>query len=213
MFDVTQYKPKSWMNRNRVLHPAGGWMYVTVPLAHSSQNLSIAHARVHSLQRAHAATRGKLSHYRRHAPYYDDVLTLVDNAFADSADDSLVHHDIAGLRAICQCLGLRFEYCVLSETDIALPDVTHAGGWAPAVAAAFGADEYVNPVGGRALFDPSEFAALGVALSFLEMPPLVYDTGPYGFEPSLSILDALMWLAPQEVVAAMTATTLVLPTS
>ena len=37
VFDVTQYTPKTWMNRNRVLHPASGAMYVTVPLANASK--------------------------------------------------------------------------------------------------------------------------------------------------------------------------------
>jgi len=28
VFDVTQYTPKTWMNRNRILHPKTGWQYV-----------------------------------------------------------------------------------------------------------------------------------------------------------------------------------------
>ena len=39
VFDECQYKPKSWMNRNRILHPNKGWQYISVPLSNSSRNI------------------------------------------------------------------------------------------------------------------------------------------------------------------------------
>ena len=57
------------------------------------------------------------------------------------------------------------------------------------------ANVYVNPAGGRELFDPGDFAKCGVALEFLDFTPFVYETPGYGFESSLSILDVLMWNA------------------
>ena len=33
VFDTPQYANRSWMNRNRVIHPSGeGWIYLTVPV-------------------------------------------------------------------------------------------------------------------------------------------------------------------------------------
>jgi WbqC-like protein family len=42
----------------------------------------------------------------------------------------------------------------------------------------------------------------GIGLLFAETEPFIYDTGPYSFEPGLSILDVLMWNAPECVAAA-----------
>jgi hypothetical protein len=64
VFDVTQYTPKTWMNRNRVLHPAGSWNWVTVPLMNSSNSISIREARVLDGAGAYQSALGKLSHYR-----------------------------------------------------------------------------------------------------------------------------------------------------
>ena len=36
VFDVTQYTPKTWINRNRVLHPTSGANWVSVALKNSS---------------------------------------------------------------------------------------------------------------------------------------------------------------------------------
>jgi len=67
------------------------------------------------------------------------------------------------------------------------------GDWAPAIASQLGAHSYVNPAGGRSLFDPQAFAALDIELGFLEAGDFVYSTPGYVFEPNLSILDAMMW--------------------
>ncbi len=201
-FDVTQYTPKSWMNRNRVLHPTAGWMYITVPLKGSSRNMAIHEARLADRSGAHRSVLGKLSHYRKRAPHYVQVCCLVDETFEGLHDDSLVHLNMSGLQVVCAYLGIPFSYRIASEMELSIAPVTHPGGWAPAISRCLEADEYVNPIGGRELFDPAEFAANGVTLSFLDMPALVYPTAEFGFVPSLSILDVLMWNEPEAVVDA-----------
>ena len=205
VFDVSQYTPKSWMNRNRVLHPRAGWMYVTVPLRGSSRNMAIHEARVADRAGTHRSVLGKLSHYRKRAPHYSQVCNLVDQTFEGLIDDSLVHLNMNGLRAVCAYMGIPFSYQIASEMDISISPVTHPGGWAPAISHSLEADEYINPIGGRDLFDAAEFAANGVALSYLDMPTLVYPTANFAFVPDLSILDVLMWNEPESVVNALEA--------
>ncbi|MGH3493178.1 MAG: WbqC family protein [Sciscionella sp.] len=199
VFDITQYTPKTWMNRNRVLHPSAGSMYVTVPLSNSSQSILTVEARVQDPAQAHSSIRGRLSHYKRFAPFYREVLRLVDGVFEGLAGDSLVELDVAALRMACAYLELPFHYSICSELDLDLKRPCGPGGWAPAIAQALDADAYVNPAGGRSLFDRQDFARRGIDLLFAEMPTFVYDTGPFAFEPQLSILDVLMWNSPERV--------------
>lgn len=203
VFDVTQYTPKTWMNRNRVLHPTTGWNWVTVPLANSSQSIAIHEAKVADPLAALRSTLGKLSHYRRRAPYWSEVEAVVRATFESVTDRSLVDLNVRGMAAVCAYLGVEFRPLVCSELDLDLGRIDGPGGWAPAIAAALGASEYVNPIGGAHLFDPADFAAAGVNLSFLEQPCFTYDTGPYQFEPGLSVLDALMWNPPSVVRTAL----------
>jgi WbqC-like protein family len=203
VFDVTQYTPKSWMNRNRVLHPSNGWMYITVPVAKPSRSLLACDVRLRSPSGAHSSVLGKLSHYARRAPFSAEVTGLVERAFDEAADDSLVQLNVAGLREVCGYLGLEFKYSICSELDLDLPPTEGPGDWAPLIAEAVGADAYINPIGGRHLFDPAAFRRRHIELSFLEMPPFRYDTRPYRFEPQLSILDVLMWNSPEAVRRAL----------
>jgi len=200
VFDITQYTPKTWMNRNRVLHPNGGPNWVSVPLTNSSISISSAQARVADVPGTARSVLGKLSHYRRRAPHYEAVVELVEQAFAlPPGDDSLVHLNVASLRAVCAYLELPFEARICSELALDLPPDLGPGDWALEIASRLGADRYLNPLGGCALFEPARYAARGVALEFLQMPSFSYATGPWVPVPDLSILDVLMWNEPSRV--------------
>lgn len=208
VFDVTQYTPKTWMNRNRVLHPKEGTSWVSLPLLGASMAIATHEARLVDPAAAARSVLGKLSHYRPHVRRhrYDAACGLVEAAFMGEGD-SLVEVNARGLAACCAVLGIPFRYRICSALGIDLPSVPGAGGWAPAICAALGAGAYVNPAGGRSLFDPAAFRRVGVELFFAETAPLAYDTGPYAPQPGLSILDALMWNDAARVADAIRAGT------
>lgn len=202
IFDITQYTPRTWVNRNRILHPDKGWIYISVPLANSSQSIRIFEAEILDIHKAHTTVLGKISHYNRRAPYFRRVHEIVDSVFKDTKNLSLVDLNIRTLKATCEYLGIPFQYKVCSKLDLTLPGSMHPGGWAPAISSLLGADEYVNPIGGRELFDPLEFRDIGVGLNFLTPPDFVYDTSPYEFHPQMSIIDVLMWNSPESILDA-----------
>jgi hypothetical protein len=202
VFDVTQYTPRTWMNRNRVLHPTEGWNYVTVPLVNSSTQIRIHEARVADPRAAARSIEGKLSHYRRKAPYYDAVRRLVAETF-DVSTDSLVDLDVQGLKTVCRYLGIPLNLQICSRMGLALPDRLDPGDWALEVCTRLGADAYLNPASGRALFDPERYASRGIDLQFLEVAEFRYETDPYPFEPGLSILDVMLWNSPQQITDAL----------
>jgi hypothetical protein len=202
VFDITQYTPRTWMNRNRVLHPRGGTQYVTVPLANSSNSIRTSEARVLDPAAARQSIVGNLTHYKRHAPYYRSVVALVQEAFDTATNQSLVELNVRGLQTVCRYLGMRFDFEVCSELDLALPTSLGAGDWAPNICSLVGATSYVNPIGGQGLFDPAEFSRRGVDLYFAKTTEFSYPTTPHQYEPYLSILDVLMWNPPVAVAAA-----------
>lgn len=199
VFDVTQYTRKSWINRNRILHPNNGWQYISVPLARSSTQMLIHEARVADPVELHKSLRGSLSHYRRRAPYYNVVIDIVDQVFRDANGCSLTSLNVAGLSVICSYLNIPFRYQVCSELSLNFPNQMKPGDWAPFISRALGATCYVNPVGGRALFCTSDFNSRGIELRYVQFGDFVYPTPGYNFVPGLSILDVLMWNPPQFV--------------
>jgi hypothetical protein len=210
VFDISQYTPRSWMNRNRILHPAGGWKWITVPLANSSIHIRTEQAEILNPEAALRSILGHLTIYRR-APYYAPVRELVIECFGQDRD--LTSLNVRGLAAVCRYVGLPFRHRVCSALSLDLPHQLGPGDWAPEICTRLGATSYVNPLGGRDLFDPSSFATRGVTLSFLEATPFTYSTPGFTFEPNLSILDALMWSPPEIVLAAIRTYELHLPGS
>ena len=203
VFDVAQYTPKTWINRNRILHPKKGWQYVTMPLSNSSISIKIHEAQILDLLKAKANIVGKLSHYKNRAPYFTNVNALVHQLFDLSTDNSLARFNIRGLDAVCQYLGIPFNHRIFSELNLPLPEKLKPGDWALEICSLLGATGYLNPVSGRSLFDPEAFARRGISLHFAATSQFVYPVKPFQFEPSLSILDVLMWNSPSVVAEAL----------
>ncbi|MDP9045501.1 MAG: WbqC family protein, partial [Pseudomonadota bacterium] len=186
VFDITQYTPKTWMNRNRVLHPGGGPNWVSVPLANGSISIRTCEARVLDLAATRESVLGKLTHYRRKAPFYPAVEAIVRETFAlPAGDDSLTRLNVRGLDAVCAYLGLPFKRSIASEMALDLPADLGPGDWALAICQGVGAKAYLNPIGGRDLFLPEKFARAGVGLHFLRAETFDYETGPYKGVPGL----------------------------
>jgi len=193
VFDITQYTPKTWMNRNRILHPNTGWQYVTVPLSNSSISIKTHEARIMNLSEAKSNIVGKLSHYKKKAPYFDMVNALINDVFDSATNDSLVHLNVLGLKAVCHYLDIPFNYRICSEMNLSLPERLGPGEWALEISTQLGATSYVNPASGQDIFDPGAFACRNILLQFVQPAEFVYSASPYQYEHNLSILDVLMW--------------------
>jgi hypothetical protein len=199
VFDSVRYSPKSWMNRNRILHPAGGWQYVTVPVS-GSRDQPLSLVRMVDAAAAERRILGQLDHYRGKAPHFADVRDLVHAAFARTRTCYLRDLNVQSLAVVCEFLGIPFDWCLASELGLDLSHVEHAGQWALEISAALGAAQYINPPGGRGIFRREEWKARGIDLRFLQPATLEYGTGPYSFQGNLSILDILMWNDRQRVM-------------
>lgn len=199
-FDTAQYRRKSWMNRNRVLHPTQGWQYLSVPV-HAPLGTSIGAARIADKATALRRIQGQLRHYRGKAPYFAPVMDLLENAFEASAGSSIAELNRRSVTVVCDYLGFPCRWKACSELALTLPPIEHPGQWALEIADALEATRYINAPGGRHLFRSQEWVERGIELRFLQPAPLAYDTKPYAFEENLSILDVLMWNHPDAVAA------------
>ena len=200
VFDETQYTPKSWMNRNRVLHPNSGWNWIVAPLANSSIHIKTKEAQVLNIEKTRISTLGKLTHYGKKSPYYKNVIEIVEETFSLPANEkSLVQLNTRSLKNICAYLDIPFNYKICSELNINFPSIMNPGDWALAICQSQGYSQYVNPIAGRDLFDLQKYHSASIEIKFLETQPLAYTTIGYQYENDLSILDALMWLHPSEI--------------
>ena len=199
VFDIVNYKKRSWMNRNRILCERKGWQYISYPVKDATLGTKIFEVCGNKPEKARQSIVGQLGIYKKKAPFVQQAIDIVNETFALGESGRLVDINVSGLQAVSERLGFDIEFEVLSRMDLDLPEIEHAGQWALAISSVLGAETYINPVGGREIFSPEEFSEAGIELAFSDPEPLVYDVTPFSFEPGLSILDALCWLPADEV--------------
>ena len=69
VFDLVQYNSKSWMNRNRVLHPVKGWQYITAPVSKCSLGTLIKDVFIKDMEAVEQKIMGQLQHYKKSEKY------------------------------------------------------------------------------------------------------------------------------------------------
>jgi WbqC-like protein family len=198
VFDAAQYIRHGWVNRNRILHPKEGWQYVIVPLRKHGRNVLIKDVEINEERDWRGRIIGQLQHYKNKAPHFDRIIKLINECLSIGTP-FLSPLNVAMLEKVCQYMGIPFKYSYFSEMNLELGTVKDPGDWALLIAKAIGAKEYVNPPGGRSIFDPSKFEKAGIKLTIRNLAPIEYECKGYEFVPGLSIIDVLMWNSPDKV--------------
>lgn len=192
LFDDVQYIRHGWINRNRIINPAGDWQYIQIPVEKHKHTELIRNITARAGVDWRVKLFGQLDHYRRRAPYYGETVAIIHSVVSDLDDPRICRINFAILGGICGALGVDRKMLISSECGFVYSGVTDAGEWALYICEQLNADAYINPISGAKLFDPAKFAASGISLSFLQPDDITYPRRG-AFEPWLSIIDVLMF--------------------
>lgn len=194
VYDNVQYTKKGWINRNRFLRN-GEPAWFTLPLRAASDSLDVREREVAPDFDRDKLLRSLASSYRR-APQFDAVFPFVERVVRASMTNlfDFLHHSLVETAAI---LGIATPIVVSSS--VAIDHALIGERRVVALCRALGADRYLNPLGGQALYSGATFAAESIRLEFLH--PRLREYPQFGgpFVPGLSILDVLMFNAPDAV--------------
>jgi WbqC-like protein family len=188
--DVTFIK-QGWINRNRLLIN-GAAAYFTVPLKRHAADALISDVEVdqQSSQRWRRALLTTIANFYRRAPSFDAVYPIVERViggpFLKIADMAR-----ASLREVCEYLGI--ETTIVESS--AVYGNAHLKGQDRVIDTCRreGVSDYVNAVGGRALYSPEVFLGHGIRLRFVETGAIEYPQFQRPFVPSLSVIDLIMF--------------------
>ena len=201
VFDDTQYVNKGWVNRNKILHPdeIKQWQYITIPLANKHRISKIKDLRMNEQQKWKSNILGKLSHYKRKAPFYDDTIELMEACF-EYKSNMLTDFLTNSLRIVSKKLHIETPIILQNELHNLPENVDHPGQWALKISEILQAKTYVNPIGGKEIFKPQEFMNKKINLSFIEPQLKSYSQRNQNFVSSLSIIDLLMWRSRDSII-------------
>lgn len=196
IYDNIEFSKKGWIHRNRIL-VNGKPAYISLPLRKDSDFLDVsgrfladgfADDRIKMIRQVEGA-------YRK-APFFEPTFALF-REIMENEESNLFRFVNASVGRIKNHLGIPTPV----EVSSALP-VDHSLRrehklWA--LCRHFGADHYVNAIGGQALYVKPDFEAQGVKLSFLESAAEPYPQFGSEFVANLSILDVLMFNSVENV--------------
>jgi hypothetical protein len=132
------------------------------------------------------------------APRWRAAWPLVEAVLRDP-DDNVAAKNMRSIRVVHEYLGIAAPRWTRSS---ALDPACALRGQARVLALcrATGAAAYVNAPGGRTLYAADAFEAIGLSLRFVQSRATPYAQSRPDFVPGLSMLDALMYCEPEEIV-------------
>jgi len=200
-FDTAQYMKGGWINRNRILKPNGmEWQYITLPLKKHSHENPIKDIKVDYDLPVLERIMSRLEHYKKQAPYYKQVSSIVNEALQEC--QSISQLNIRADRLVCEYLGIKIPQYILSEVNVGFIEAECPDEWGLNVCMAFGnIDEYWNAPGGVHFYDTNKYLKNGIKIYFVKTELRRYEQKiPKGeFLPGLSILDVMMFNSPKEI--------------
>ncbi len=197
-FDDVAFIKKGYIHRNALL-VEGCAHRVTAPVRDASQNRAIAE---HEYVGDWAPFLALLARAYADAPFFGPVQALVRGVVLH-ADENVARKNARSMAAVFDYLGLPFDHGFSSRHG--LPPTLRGSDRVRAVCRLEGAGMYVNPGGGRSLYDAADFGRDGLSLRFCTMRDVRYAQRAAAFVPNLSIIDVLMHCAPREVAALLEA--------
>ena len=201
VFDNIQYIRHGWVNRNRILSPnlKEEWQYINIPIKKHKRDDLIKDIYINNNIDWKKNIFGKITYYKKiAAPYYKEVVGMLENCL-DGQYSRLVDINVYTLKHICDYLGVQFEFKICSEYHFDFTNVRGPGDWAFEITRQVGADLYINPIGGRDIFDVNKFNSAGIEIRFLEPKENIYIQSCRKYVPWLSIIDVMMFNSIKEI--------------
>ncbi len=200
IFDSINYRPKSWINRNRIIHPneIPGWQFMSIPIKNSTRSYQINEVEVSNLPEWKDRLTRKLLVYKSIAPSFDTTLEIFKSGLSPTSN-YLSNFLVGALKNVIELLDISVEIVLASDLEDFPQSAAHPGEWALKIASMLGASSYLNPISGSNIFRAEEFKSAGISLEFFNPKLFEYAQGDRKFLPGLSILDVLMFNEPKVI--------------
>ncbi|HUI64515.1 MAG TPA: WbqC family protein [Bacteroidota bacterium] len=195
--DDAQYITRGWMNRNRIL--LGGKAHDFVfGVRKGDQKLPI-NERWYTEQfprEAEDFLKTLQLGYRR-APHYGSVRELLRRLLS-APERNVAAFNCTSLETLCACMGIAPAFTRSSL----LPETASLRGEERiiAIVKSLEGDRYLNAIGGMSLYSSDRFTRSGLMLNFLRSGEGTYAQFGAPFVGRLSIIDALMFAQPGELL-------------
>jgi hypothetical protein len=186
IYDEIKYTKKSWINRNRIEFN-GFEKKITLPLKNASDYLNINERTLSDEFDPNVLYRIFKLAYQK-SQNWDEVDSLLKRILFNR-DVNLFNFILHSTKEILNVLEIKTKITISSSLNLS-PEVKGVDR-VLAICKELGATEYLNPVGGRELYDKKIFQDNYLDLYFLKSKLSNYASSDSIFLPAMSIIDLL----------------------
>ena len=188
--DDVNYKKKGWINRNRILINGSDFRF-TIPVQKASQNKLINQIVPLIDKKFKKKFFTQIETAYKKAPYYYDVSELIFSVL-NQEYNNIADLSINSITSIYDYLTREIKW---AKSSVCFPS---SKGMEKAdrlikVTKNLGYDKYVNPIGGRKIYNKEYFKKQDIRLNFVQSIKIPYQQFGNDFVPWLSIIDILMF--------------------
>lgn len=190
VYDNIEYTKKGWINRNRIL-VNGKDEFITLPLKRDSDYLHInQRCLADSIEQDKQKILRKIKEHYRKAPNFQEAFALTEEIFNYNSTN-LFEFVYNSIKVICNYLDISTKFIVSTTIDI--NHNLKSEEKVLAICKYYGADIYINTIGGSSLYAMLNFKSANIELQFIRSNEVVYKQYDKEFLPWLSILDVIIF--------------------
>ncbi len=201
VYNNIQFTKKGWFHRNNILLNGGKKLF-TLPLKKDSDYLDVQDRKLapSSETQINKILRQIQAGYSK-ASYFSDVYPIIEDIFLFN-DKNLFNYI---LNSIIKVSGfLELDTKIIKSSNIDINHNLKSQEKVIAICKELKADLYVNSIGGKNLYDKSQFASEHIFLKFLKSKIPTYKQFENKFIPSLSIMDIMMFNSKNDIKKMLT---------
>ena len=195
IYDDVNYINRGWVNRNKILIN-GESNLVSVPLINASQNKLINALYIVKDDAWKTKLDKSIQFAYKKAPCFNEVYPFLRECIFNN--QKMIHHYNAHiLKLICYYLNIKTNF--LFSSELYNNNTLKSQDRILDICINQNAISYINLIGGKELYDKTNFELNNIKLSFMKMDIINYKQFNNNFVQSLSIIDILMFNEIQEV--------------
>lgn len=195
IYDDVNFIKKGWINRNNILVNNMPYLF-SMPLQNVSQNKLINEILISDIDKWKTDLLKTISFSYKKAPFYQNVYPLIDKII--SFDElNLALYIQNSIQNLCAYLKINTKLIMSSEID--KNNNLNGEDRIIDICLQLGANQYVNAIGGKDLYDSAHFSEKNIKLQFIKSEKIEYKQFKNEFIPWLSIIDVLMFNSVSDV--------------
>ncbi|MBV6478194.1 MAG: hypothetical protein HGGPFJEG_00942 [Ignavibacteria bacterium] len=194
-FDDVNFIKKGWISRNYILNKDKPFLF-SIPLEKPSQNRLIRDLSINNVSDWKIKFLKTVSHFYKNAVCFNDVYKVIDDVI-NFESNNLSEFVLNSIKKIAGFLNIKVKF-IDSSSKYNNSDLKRENRIID-ICKKEKAGEYINPIGGVALYSKSDFESCGIKLSFLKSGKIRYKQFNDNFIDNLSIIDILMFNPKERV--------------